>query len=143
MVNITHISQLDVTKSYTVGDYLTWKLDEMVELIKGEIYKTSPAPRSKHQAYLHNLDGIFYNLTRKRKCKVFPAPFNVYLKGFENEKDTVVQPDICIVCEESKISEFGCVGSPNMIIEILSPSTKKKDLDAKLHLYEETGVDEY
>ncbi len=141
--NITHISQLDITKSYTVGDYLSWKFDEMVELIKGKIYNISPAPRSKHQAYLHNLDGIFYNLTRKRTCKVFPAPFDVYLKGMESDQDTVVQPDICIVCDQTKISEFGCVGSPDMIIEILSPSTMKKDLEAKFQLYEENGVNEY
>ena len=140
---ITDISQLDLNKSYTVGDYLSWQFDEMVELIKGKLYKMSPAPRSKHQAIVHNIDGLLFTLTRRKKCKVYPAPFDVYLKGLESDKDTVVQPDICIICDPAKIHDRGCVGAPDMIVEIVSPSTLKKDIDYKYHLYEENGVKEY
>ncbi|TAF77695.1 MAG: Uma2 family endonuclease [Bacteroidetes bacterium] len=142
-MKITQLSQLDLTKSYTIGDYLSWQFDEMVELIKGKIYNMSPAPRSKHQAISGNVYSEIYTLLKRKKCKVFHAPFDVYLKGMESDKDTVVQPDICIICDKSKIGEFGCIGAPDMIIEILSPSSMKRDLDYKFHLYEENGVKEY
>lgn len=145
MANITHISQLDITKSYTVGDYLSWKFDEMVELIKGKIYNMSPAPRGKHQEISGNIFGNLFNLLRSRNldCKLYSAPYDVYLKGLESWNETVVQPDICIICDFDKIHDKGCVGAPDMIVEILSPSTLRKDVDTKFHLYEENGVREY
>ncbi|MFN0050140.1 MAG: Uma2 family endonuclease [Cytophagales bacterium] len=140
---ITDISQLDLNKSYTVGDYLNWQLDEMVELIKGKIFKMSPAPRSYHQAISGNIYFELRNKINNKKCKVFDAPFDVYLNGLENESDTVVQPDICIICDRNKVHDKGCIGPPDMIVEIISPSTLKKDVDFKFHLYEENGVNEY
>lgn len=142
-MTITNISQLDLSKSYTIADYLSWKLEEMVELIKGKIYKMSPAPRSKHQAISGNIYGEMHGFLKNKKCRIFSAPFDVYIKGNESDKQTVVQPDICIICDRTKINEFGCVGAPDMIVEILSPSSLKKDLDLKFHLYEECGVKEY
>jgi Uma2 family endonuclease len=138
---ITDISQLDLNKRYTVSDYLTWQFDEMVELIKGKIFKMSPAPRSEHQAISSNIHFVLRTILKSKNCKVFHSPFDVYLRN--NENDTVVQPDICIICDKSKITERGCIGSPDMIVEILSPATMKKDFDEKFHLYEENDVKEY
>ena len=81
------------------------------------------------------------------KCEVYSAPFDVrFPKNGETADDkiyTVVQPDICVVCDLSKLDELGCCGAPDMIVEILSPSTMKKDLTKKFDLYEENGVKEY
>ena len=96
--HILSISDLDLTKSYTIGDYLTWQFDEMIELIKGKIYRMSPAPRSGHQDISTNTCGNFFNLLRKSNstCRLYNAPFDVYLQGLDAGKTTVVQPDICI-----------------------------------------------
>ena len=137
------IHSLDLSKNYTWSDYLSWQFDEMVEIIKGKVYNMSPAPRAKHQIISSNLQEMLYDLKKsKGKCRVFDAPFDVYFLR-DGKKDTVVQPDICIICDASKIQEHGCVGAPDLIIEITSPSTIKKDLDNKFHLYQECGVKEY
>jgi Uma2 family endonuclease len=133
-------------KHYTYADYLNFNFDEMVEIIKGKIFKMSPAPTSFHQ----NISGNIYFLIRKfienKKCKVFSAPFDVILpiKGNDfMQSDKVVQPDIVVICNPDLIKEQGCFGVPDWIIEILSPSTAKKDLQNKFDLYEEAGVKEY
>ncbi|MDR0794016.1 MAG: Uma2 family endonuclease [Chitinophagaceae bacterium] len=140
---------LDPNKRYTYADYLTWLDDKTRELIHGFIQKMSPAPRSEHarvsgDIYWH-LDSIVRK--NKAKCKVYSAPFDVRFpkhgETADNKIDTVVQPDICIICDLSKIDERGCCGAPDMIVEILSPSTAKKDLTYKFALYEESGVKEY
>lgn len=142
---ITKLSDLDLSKSYTYADYLTWQFDEMVELIKGKVYKMSPAPARKHQEVGGNLHTIFNVFLRKKPCKVFISPFDVRFKKMDSEKETitVVQPDICVVCDPSKLDTAGCVGAPDLIIEILSPSTSDKDVRVKFDLYEEFGVKEY
>ncbi len=142
---ITNIDQLDLTKSYTYADYVTWQFDEMVEIIKGKIFKMSPAPRSSHQS----ISGNFYlpigNFLYKKPCKVFAAPFDVRFVRTKSDNviSTVTQPDLCIICDPSKIDEAGCLGAPDFIIEILSPSTRSKDIHEKFNLYEEFGVSEY
>jgi Uma2 family endonuclease len=145
MVTITDISQLDLKKSYSIADYLSWQFEEMVELIKGTIYKMSPAPRSGHQAVSTNLVGILFHYLRQndKSCRLFSVPFDVYLQGLEDNQTTVVQPDVCVICDIPKIVDKGCVGLPNLIVEILSPNTLHKDVDIKFHLYEENGVNEY
>ena len=142
---ITSIDQLDLTKKYTYADYLTWQFDDMVELVKGFIYKMSPAPTSKHQRISKNNTGELYNFLKNKKCEFFNAPFDVRLIKNKNNKEitTVVQPDICIICDLEKIDELGCVGSPDLIVEIVSKSTKKRDYREKYDLYEENGVLEY
>ncbi len=142
---ITDINQLDLTKSYTYADYLTWQFSEMVELIKGKIFKMSPAPSDLHQSISGNFHGIFFQILKKQKCKVFHAPYDVRLTRTikDEEVTTVVQPDICIICDQSKRDARGCNGAPDLIIEILSPATSKKDLSYKFDLYEEAGVREY
>ena len=145
-MNITSVSQLDPKGSYTYADYLTWRFEQMTELIKGKLFIMSPAPASRHQQFSSSLLSQIFPHFDKQPCKVYHAPFDVRLiKGKKGDKEitTVVQPDICIICDETKIDEKGCVGSPDWIIEILSPSTAKKDYNEKYNLYQENGVKEY
>jgi Uma2 family endonuclease len=148
MKTITDISQLDLKKRYTYADYLTWQFSDRVELIKGWIHRMSPAPRMRHQKISVELLYSFkhYFKTCDKNCMVFDAPFDVRLNksGGENELiETVVQPDICIICDLQKLDEAGCSGAPDLIVEILSPTTAKKDYNEKFNLYEENGVLEY
>ncbi len=143
---ITDVSQLDPNKTYSYADYLTWQFDTIVELIKGKLFITSPAPASRHQLIASNLHRDISNHFRKHSCQSYFAPFDVRLvKGRKEDADTftVVQPDICVICDLSKMDERGYAGAPDLIIEIISPSTAKKDLDYKYKLYEENGVKEY
>ncbi len=136
----------DVYGTYTYADYLTSWLDERVELIKGKLYKMSPAPTSSHQRVVGELHLQIGNFLKKKKCKVFIAPFDVRLPqaGKENNDiKTVVQPDLCVICDLSKIDEKGCLGAPDWIIEILSKHTSAKDLSKKFEVYEQTSVTEY
>jgi len=144
MKPITDISQLDLTKSYTIADYLSWQFEEMVELIKGKIYKMSPAPVSKHQKISAAISSEIFQFLKKKPCSVYFAPFDVYLPIEKTSgKPTVVQPDICVICDVSKIDNKGCIGAPDMIVEILSPSTTHKDVNEKFEVYEASGVTEY
>jgi Uma2 family endonuclease len=131
---------------YTYADYLNFTFDEMVEIIKGKIYRMSPAPTSLHQMVSRNLCGMLYNHLKGKKCQMYNAPFDVILpvKGKDfMQSDRVVQPDIVVICDTEKIKERGCFGAPDFIIEILSPHTTKKDIQTKYELYEESGVKEY
>ncbi len=141
---VTNFSDLDLSKQYTYADYLLWQFSERVELIRGFIKKMSPAPKRIHQEISHNISGIFYSNFRHQSCKMYTAPFDVRLPIPSKKRDTtVVQPDICIVCDKSKLDEAGCNGAPDLIIEILSPGNTKHDVDTKFSLYEEAGVKEY
>lgn len=142
---ITDINQLDASQTYTYADYLTWQFEEMVELIKGKLFKMSPAPSSYHQELSSNLMISLGQQLHKRKCKLYHAPFDVRLPSQRDGETiyTVVQPDICIICDVSKIDKKGCFGAPDLVVEILSPSTAKKDVKDKLEVYEESGVPEY
>ena len=148
MKPITKFSQLDLTKQYSYADYLTWQFNERVELIRGWISKMSPAPGTSHQAVSWDIAYYFANYFRKTNCKTFAAPFDVRLldsKKTNNNQQvfSVVQPDICVICDEKKIDERGCVGAPDLIIEIVSPGNSKREMKTKYELYEENGVREY
>lgn len=144
---ITDINQLDFSKRYTYADYLTWRFKERVELIMGRIFRMSPAPKSDHQLISTILSGEFYTFFKGKTCKVFSAPFDVRLPKNADDKDeqteTVVQPDICVICDPSKIDVKGCKGAPDLIAEIVSKSSVQKDLHEKYNLYESAGVKEY
>lgn len=132
--------------SYTYADYLSWQLEEMVELIKGKVFKHTAAPRRWHQEVSGKVFNELYNYQSGNPCKVYAAPFDVRLpmKSKKHEDiDTVVQPDICVVCDQNKLDELGCVGPPDLIIEILSPGNNSKELRNKYEVYEESGVLEY
>ena len=140
---------LDLNKRYTYADYLTWLDDKARELIGGFIKLMSPAPRIEHARVNTKIFGNLFSIVQKNrgKCEVFHAPFDVrFPKHGETTDDkinTVVQPDICVICDLSKLDKRGCCGAPDMIVEILSPSTLKKDVTEKFDLYEEHGVKEY
>jgi len=104
--------------NYTYADYLTWTMDGMVELIKGKVFKMGPAPRRNHQSVSWRLSGVLYNYLNNKKCKAFAAPFDVRLpiKSTRNEDiTTVVQPDISVIFDLSKLDEAGCLGAPDMV----------------------------
>src|SRR5882762_12022261 len=142
------IEEPDLTGTYSYSDYLTWQWTEMTELIRGKIYKMSPAPGSTHQKVSMKLTLEIGNFLKEKKCQLFSAPFDVRLPLSSKQKTdkqitTVVQPDLCVVCDPSKIDERGCLGAPDWIIEILSRHTSAKDLREKFDVYEEAGVREY
>ena len=132
---------------YSYADYLTWQMDEMVEIIKGRIFKpAAAAPRRIHQEVTLKVARKFADYLDQKPCKIFVAPFDVRLpvKSKKNEDiDTVVQPDICIVYDPEKIDELGCLGAPDLVVEILSPGNNKKELQNKYEVYEESGIKEY
>ena len=144
---IMQLSDLDLSKTYTYADYLQWKFQERVELIKGRIFQMSPAPSSYHQDISGNIYfAIKFYLLNNRNCKVYAAPFDVRLtKKSKNNRDvqTVVQPDICVICNRTKIDKSGCIGAPDIVVEILSPGNNKTELQNKYDVYEENGVQEY
>ena len=145
---VKNIDQLDFTKQYTYADYLTWGFDERVELFRGWINRMSPAPLVSHQRISLKLSVQIDLYLTNKKYEVFAAPFDVRLtnkrKSLPNKSITsVVQPDICVICDLDKLDEKGCVGAPDWVIEILSPGNTRKEMKEKFSLYEENGVKEY
>ena len=142
---INKVEEPDLSGVYSYADYLKWSFEGMVELIRGKIFKMDPAPSTEHQTIVVNLVYEFMHCLKGKSCKVFSAPFDVRISKFKEDKaiDSVVQPDLCIICDPKKIDEKGCIGAPDMIVEILSPSTAQRDLELKYTLYEENGVKEY
>jgi Uma2 family endonuclease len=137
----------DYSAEYTYGDYLKFEIEEMVELIRGKIYRMSPAPRVKHQIVIKNLTILFHNLlSDKISCDFFIAPVDVVLP-IENKRrldsKTVVQPDLFVICDKKVIEETAVFGVPNLVIEIVGGKSIKKDTQIKYDLYEEAGVGEY
>lgn len=134
--------QLRKGKKYTYADYLTWDDGNRYELIDGVAYMMAPAPSAAHQSISMEISRQLANYLIGKTCKVFAAPFDVRLNT-DAEDDTVVQPDISIVCDTSKIDDRGCKGTPDLIVEILSPSTIRQDQIMKLNKYRDAGVREY
>ncbi|GHT40220.1 hypothetical protein AGMMS49965_08180 [Bacteroidia bacterium] len=136
-------------RMYTYADYLSWADDKRREIINGVVYDLFSAPSRWHAEISTNL-AFFVNLfirKRKGKCKIYHAPFDVRFpkngETADNKIYTVVQPDICVICDPKKLDEAGCIGAPDLIVEVQSPSTAKRDLSEKFKLYEESGVREY
>lgn len=131
---------------YTYGDYVNWPEDERWELINGIPYNMTPAPSTEHQRISRELALQFANYFVGKTCEVFYAPFDVRLplaQERDEEINTVVQPDLAIICDRNKLDKKGCKGAPDLIIEIISHSTAKKDMQEKFLLYERSGVKEY
>jgi Uma2 family endonuclease len=131
---------------YTYGDYRAWDDGLRWELIGGEAFCMSPGPNTEHQWVLGNLFFNLKNYFHDGKCRVLTAPLDVMLPEGgepEDEIDTVVQPDILVLCDKSKRRPNSIVGAPDIVFEILSPSTAERDLTEKLYLYESSGVKEY
>lgn len=135
-----------IEKKYTYADYLSWHDGQRWELIEGIPYNMSPAPSRVHQKILGKLFNEFYNYLKGKSCEVYAAPFDVRfpLEGQkEAQIETVVQPDIVVICDKEKLDAKGCLGSPDLIIEIISPSTAQMDMKIKWSLYERGQVTEY
>lgn len=133
--------------NYSYADYLTWQMDEVVELIKGKIFKkAAAAPKRIHQKVSGELFLRLGNFLRGKKCQVYSAPFDVrFTRSSKEDKKIhdVVQPDICVICDLEKLDDRGCIGAPDLIVEILSPGNSKTELRHKFELYEANGVREY
>lgn len=145
---ITDINELDFDKTYSYADYLTWRFQERLEIFKGRLFKMSPAPSTSHQKVSMKLTKFILQKFSNHPCNLFAAPFDVRLldkKKSTNDSEifTVVQPDLCIICDENKLDQRGAFGAPDLVIEILSPGNSKKELKYKFDLYEEAGVLEY
>ena len=143
-MEITSLDQLDLANGiYSYADYLVWKIKERVELLKGKILEMS-APSPIHQEISGNLQGALFVFLKNSRCKLYTAPFDVrFPKKGESQVYTVVQPDLCVVCDLEKIDSKGCVGAPVLVVEILSPGNSKKEMKSKFALYQEEGVREY
>jgi len=145
---ITSLSQLDRSRTYTYADYLTWKIDQALELLHGRIRLMS-APNRQHQKLSWRLTVIFDNKFKHHPCEAYAAPFDVRLydrkKSLKADRDiyTVVQPDLCVVCDLKKLDDRGCLGAPDLVVEILSPGNSTKEMRDKKAIYEEAGVREY
>jgi Uma2 family endonuclease len=135
----------DEYRKWTYADYKAWELKpgERFELIDGVAYAMA-APGTRHQLVASALHGELYTFLKGKKCKVIPAPFDVRLFYEEDENDdTVVQPDLAVVCDPEKLGTEGCRGAPELVIEILSPSNSVIEMYRKRDLYFEAGVREY
>ena len=141
------LPQIKTDERFSYADYLTWDDGQRWELIDGQTYCMTPAPNRRHQAWLGELHRQFSNHLIDKPCKVYLAPFDVRLPDAPEDGDdetiTVVQPDIVVVCDQYKLDDLGCKGAPDLVVEILSPSTSKRDITVKFELYQRQGVKEY
>ena len=127
---------------YTYEDYYSWDDGLRWELINGRAYAMSPAASRRHQKILGEIFNQLYNCLRNTQCEVYAAPFDVRLNA-DTADDTVVQPDIAVVCDLSKLNDRGCAGAPDLVVEILSPSSIRMDRHVKFEAYLNAGVGEY
>ncbi len=138
---VARFEDLDLSRQYTYADYLSWLFEERVELLRGWVAKIT-SPNSVHQLVSTQLQGKLYNFLSGQACYLFSAPFDVCLRRTAGG-ESVVQPDLCVVCDKHKIDTGGCVGAPDYFVEILSPGNTRKVLRDKFSHYEESGVGEY
>lgn len=138
---------LPMEKRYTLADALTWDEQERIELIDGYPVMMSPPPVRIHQEVSGELFGQLRDYLKGKGCKVYHAPFAVRLFEQDGDRpedvDTLVEPDITVVCDTSKLDDIGCKGAPDLVVEILSPSTQRHDRLTKFNLYQRAGVREY
>ena len=143
---VFNFEDIDLSKTYSYADYLKWEFDERLELIRGKIFTMSPGPNTFHQQVSGVVFNAIFNHLKNKPCKVFAAPFDVRFPR-KSEEDieilTVLQPDICVICDLLKIDKRGCFGAPDIVVEILSPGNNQKELKIKYEVYEEAGVLEY
>jgi Uma2 family endonuclease len=136
----------ELHRRFTYADYLRWPEDERWELIDGEPWNMSPAPTLAHQAVSMRLSLLLGNHFRERRCQVFAAPVDVALAAAEaadDEIDTVVQPDLVVVCDPNKLRGSHVRGAPDLVVEIVSPTSVRRDERIKRDRYQRAGVQEY
>jgi Uma2 family endonuclease len=144
---INRFSDLDLNGTYSYADYLQWQFEETVELIKGKILGMSPAPKRLHQKASTKIFKPLTDFFIQNPCELYFAPFDVRFPKHPNDPEnkvfTVLQPDICVVCDLEKLDDNGCNGAPDLIVEITSKGTRQRDFHFKYSVYEESGVFEY
>ena len=136
------------SKLYTYADYVNYPENERIEIIDGHIYAISPSPSRIHQEIIMEVAAEIRNYIKFKKgdCKIYPAPFDVILKNDDDDianSKTTVQPDISVICDKNKLNDKGCVGAPDLIIEVVSPFNSNNDYIRKLNLYDHYKVREY
>ena len=153
---ITRFEDLDLSRQYTYADYVAWQFRERVELLRGWVARMSPAPSRYHPRVAGNLYLDIGRFLRERRCEAYSAPFDVRLPRTSGG-ETVVQPGICVIRDESNLTDQGCTGAPDWVIEVSSPqrvpsasgasplrrSDSKREMRDKYALYEESGVRAY
>ena len=131
---------------YTLADALAWDEQDRIELVYGDPVMMAPPTRA-HQKAVMELSAQLHAYLKGKKCEVYPAPFAVRLFEQDGDRpedvDTMVEPDITVVCDPSKLDDTGCKGAPDLVMEILSPSTTRHDRFTKFNLYQRAGVREY
>ena len=131
---------------FTFADILAWDENERAELINGKAFLMA-TPSRVHQEICGEIFRQLANFLEGKKCRAYPAPFGVRLFEKEGDRpedvDTVVEPDISVVCDRNKLDQYGCHGAPDLVVEVLSPSTQRHDQLVKLNLYQQAGVREY
>ena len=141
------VLNLDLNKRYTYADYLTWMDEVRRELYNGFIRMMSPSPSRKHQRISTKLTRIWDTYLDNKECEIYHAPSDVRLPNNKDKDDkiiyTVVQPDIYVVCDLLKLDDRGCLGAPDLIIEIVSSKNSKRDVKEKFEIYQQHGVREY
>ena len=130
----------------TLADILDWPEDWRIELAEGKTFLMAP-PKRVHQEITGELFGQIREYLKDKRCRVYTAPFAVRLFEREGDRpedvDTMLEPDITVVCDLDKLDDIGCRGAPDLVIEVLSPSTARNDRITKYSLYERAGVREY
>ncbi len=146
------LADLDLNKTYTYADYFSWKFEERVELIEGTVFKFEPFSNRIHQKITGHLFVQIGNFIEKNFTygspvpEAYHAPFDVrFPRRSKTDKEiiTVLQPDVCVICDLSKLDKRGCLGAPEVVVEVLSPGNNAKELKNKYNVYEEAGVKEY
>ena len=137
---------VDYSRHFTYGDYRKWPDEERWELIDGQAFSMCAAPSLRHQGMVGWLSGELRDFLKGKTCRLYISPVDVLLpkpgQG-DDETDTVVEPDIVVVCDPKKLTSAFIRGAPDLVVEILSPRTSKRDMKEKFELYERSGVREY
>ncbi|HYK77636.1 MAG TPA: Uma2 family endonuclease [Daejeonella sp.] len=142
---VSCFNDIDLSLTYSYAHYLKWLFEDRVELLQGKVSKMT-GPSRLHQRVSGNIFLALGNYLESQPCQVYSAPFDVrFPKESKADEDiyTVLQPDICVVCDPGKLDDRGCIGAPDIVVEILSPGNNKKELLNKYRIYEEFGVREY
>ncbi|MFZ5951389.1 MAG: Uma2 family endonuclease [Candidatus Rifleibacteriota bacterium] len=133
-------------KKYSYADYLTWQDGRRYELIDGEVFAMTPAPGFDHQEICGAIFAEFRSFLKGKKCRAIIAPFDVVFSRKSDdlkELHTILQPDISIFCDQEKIGKNSAFGAPDLVVEVVLPSTASHDNVRKRHIYEQAGVREY
>ena len=144
---ITQFSDLDLNRNYSYADYREWQLEGHVELVNGRVCAMAPSQTRLHQKVSTKIFKPLTDFFIQNPCELYFAPFDVRFPRHpsdpENKVFTVLQPDICVVCDLEKLDDNGCNGAPDLIVEITSKGTRQRDFHFKYSVYEESGVFEY